>query len=105
MKIDCENLDEKSKKLYLSVIVLIKKKKKSIRKFLSLYLPLLQTDTGQNVWLAEQVEIHCSYGLLCLFHAAKSVYSFKPYFEEEWAEIWNFFNFFYFFNLKIEEAS
>lgn len=37
-----------------------------------------------------------------LFQTAKSVYSFKPYFEEEWAEIQIVCLFIYF---KIEEAS
>lgn len=67
-----------------------------MRKFLSLCLLLLLTNNGQNLYLAEKVEIHGYYGLLCLLQAAKSVYSFESCSEEEWAERWN---------LEMEEGS
>lgn len=45
------------------------------------------------------MEIHCYYGLLFFFQAAKYVHSFKHYFEEDGIFI------FFFFNLKIQEGS
>lgn len=58
----------------------------------SFCLPLLLTNTGQNIWLVGKEEIHCYFGLLPAAQALKSVHSFKPYFGEGWAESWTFKN-------------
>lgn len=47
-----------------------------MRKFINVSLPLLLGNAGQNALLSEKIESY--YGLLSLFQAAKSVYSFKP---------------------------
>lgn len=89
MKTTCENLDKKSNQLYLSVISLIKKEKyEKIPKS-------LPTPAIDIYWIKR---VTCREGgnslllwVTFFFQAAKYVCSFKHYFEEEWAERWNFF--------------
>lgn len=52
-----------------------------MRKSINIFLSLLLGNTGQNALLSEKTESY--FGLLCLFQETKSVYSFKPCFEEE----------------------
>lgn len=67
MKTACENLGTKTKQLYWNVIGLIEKK--SMRKFMNIFLPLLLGNTGQNALLSEKTESY--YGQLLFISRSK----------------------------------
>lgn len=67
VKTACENLGTKTKQLYWNVIGLIEKK--SMRKFMNIFLPLLLGNTGQNALLSEKTESY--YGQLLFISRSK----------------------------------